>query len=732
MKKILSIVMSAVLMVTSLVGSSITVNAGDDIYQNNNLSRVSVHDPSIVKANGKYYVFGSHIAGASSSDLINWTGMDSVIDDECNNLLSINGESWKVNCAKALEWTTTCQKAEGRSDSELEYSCWAPDVIYNEKMGKWCMYACSSVWGRTYSVIFLAVSDNIEGPYEFQDTMIYSGFTSRTTQLEWITHIDQTAYNYEKTNIPEKLSADEISKSYTNKGGGLTCFDANGFYDCGWGKFPNCIDPTAFVDKSGNMWLVYGSFSGGIFVVPLDEETGFVDYDYMSNRFGFDSYFGKQILRTNGETEGTGEGPYIVYDKASGYYYLYVTYGGLAGDGGYNIREYRSKSPSGPYLDKAGNSAHDQKNTGVKLMGNYKFSCQKSAMLSGGHSSSFVDDDGRMYQVYHTRFLADNGWGHQIRVHQMARTSDGWAVMLPFEYQGESVTDGSFTRDDIVGEYEFINHTNITHRLDSENTTDLNTIVIPTQKITLCADGSIVGAKEYTSTITCANTGERDVQGSWSVAESGYFASFLLDGVKYEGVFAIQKDESSEGKECIVFSAIGENNAEIWGAKPAPVKETPKPAQTEPPTQSQQTITKPAAIATTQPAAQPQTTAKPAVTQAKPSGAAKVNNEWIAKEQKNTKIKKLTGNKKSFNVSWSKVAGAAGYQVQYATDSKFKKNKKTVTISKNKTTSSTVKKLKGNKKYYVRMRSYKNVKLNGKTVKVYSGWTKAKTVKTKK
>lgn len=72
-----------------------------------------------------------------------------------------------------------------------------------------------------------------------------------------------------------------------------------------------------------------------------------------------------------------------------------------------------------------------------------------------------------------------------------------------------------------------------------------------------------------------------------------------------------------------------------------------------------------------------------------------------------------------------------GYQIQLATDKKFKKNKKTVTISKQKTTKTTVKKLKAKKKYYVRIRTYKNVKYQGKTIKVYSSWSKVKTVKTK-
>ena len=94
---------------------------------------------------------------------------------------------------------------------------------------------------------------------------------------------------------------------------------------------------------------------------------------------------------------------------------------------------------------------------------------------------------------------------------------------------------------------------------------------------------------------------------------------------------------------------------------------------------------------------------------------------------KSAKIKKLKPAKKAVSVEWKKVSGVKGYQVQVATDKKFKKNKKTATVKKQKITKVTVKKLKAKKKYYVRIRTYKTV--NGK--KVYSSWSKVKTVKTK-
>ena len=94
---------------------------------------------------------------------------------------------------------------------------------------------------------------------------------------------------------------------------------------------------------------------------------------------------------------------------------------------------------------------------------------------------------------------------------------------------------------------------------------------------------------------------------------------------------------------------------------------------------------------------------------------------------KSTNTKKIKAAKKAVSVEWKKVSGVSGYEIQLATDKKFKKNKKTVTVKKQKATKTTVKKLKAKKKYYVRIRAYKTV--NGK--KVYSSWSKVKSVKTK-
>lgn len=102
-------------------------------------------------------------------------------------------------------------------------------------------------------------------------------------------------------------------------------------------------------------------------------------------------------------------------------------------------------------------------------------------------------------------------------------------------------------------------------------------------------------------------------------------------------------------------------------------------------------------------------------------------------EPNGTKIKKISKYSKGFKVTWNKQKSqTTGYEIQYSSDKKFKKNNQKVKVNKNKQTSSTIKKLKRNKKYYVRIRTYKKVKVGGKNIKIYSNWSKVKNVTTKK
>ena len=109
------------------------------------------------------------------------------------------------------------------------------------------------------------------------------------------------------------------------------------------------------------------------------------------------------------------------------------------------------------------------------------------------------------------------------------------------------------------------------------------------------------------------------------------------------------------------------------------------------------------------------------------------NTVYFAIKPKATSISSPSAISKGLTAKWKKqTSQTTGYQVQIATNSKFTKGVKSYTVSKNKTVSKKITKLKGKKKYYVRVRTYKTVKVNGKSTKIYSSWSKAEAVKTKK
>ena len=96
----------------------------------------------------------------------------------------------------------------------------------------------------------------------------------------------------------------------------------------------------------------------------------------------------------------------------------------------------------------------------------------------------------------------------------------------------------------------------------------------------------------------------------------------------------------------------------------------------------------------------------------------------LAASMPTTTITSVKSQSKAFTVKWKKKTGITGYQIQYSTNSKFKKGNKSIKIKNAKTISKKITKLKAAKKYYVRIRTYKGKK--------YSKWSKVKSIKTPK
>ena len=492
-------------------------------------ARVSVHDPSVVKneQTGMYYIFGSHIEAAKSQNLQSWTSFANGYATQNNKIFG----NLSDNLKKAFAWA-----GEDLGDCVGGFAVWAPDVVWNPDFvnpdgskGAYLMYFCTSSDYRT-SVIAYASSKNIEGPYTFVNTLIYSGFTDTTVMATSSTK--NVNRRYSNTNVQELIDAGQVT--FNNQ-----WFNNHNFNNQ---LFPNAIDPNIYFDTDGKMYMCYGSWSGGIFTLELDKTTGKCIHPKSGQTADgrmIDSYFGTKISGGYGKS---GEGPFIEYNADTGYYYLWVTYGGLTSTGGYNMRVGRSKSPLGPFKDPSGKdmvlTANPNLNAvGLKVMTNYKFSSLQKAYMAPGHNSVLRDDDGQWYLVNHTRF-DDGAEFHEVRVHTMNFNEAGWPVVMPYEYSGEQWSKKGYEPSALAGSYEFINHGTGT---DGKITT--------AQKITLNADGSISGA----------------VSGKWTESDDTAAATFTIGNVSYQGFFNTQYDETGTGKQVMTFTAVGNDNQSIWG-----------------------------------------------------------------------------------------------------------------------------------------------------------------------
>lgn len=443
-------VLSALMLICLSVGAWIwvnTVRANAETAQAQSVSydTVAVHDPSIVVAyedaagntyptaefagggsvTKVYYVFGTQAAQAKSYDLINWTSFE-------NNLSS--GENLMEIIPDDVKTYTGNTEA-----TQLKENCWAPDVIYNTSMGKWCMYL--SVNGTTYnSAIVLLVADQLDGTWSYMGEVVYSGMG--------ISGNDTSLTDF------QEVTGKAPDAKYSAMRSGDAIYNMN------------AIDACITYDGD-DLWMTYGSFFGGIFMLKIDPTTGLRDEDvtYATNivyadgstmvadkqsyTVYSDEYFGIHIAGGHGQT---GEGSYI--EKIGDYYYLFMSYGAYAPEGDYNMRVFRSSTITGyanndfsseanfvGYRDSGNSTAMVQNSVisvvngslGNRVMSGYTWSWWDYSYVSQGHNSAFYDEEsGKAYLIYHNKFM-DGTIFHVMKVHELLVNADGWLVTSPFE-----------------------------------------------------------------------------------------------------------------------------------------------------------------------------------------------------------------------------------------------------------------------------------------------------------
>ena len=201
---------------------------------------------------------------------------------------------------------------------------------------------------------------------------------------------------------------------------------------------------------------------------------------------------------------------------------------------------FRSDKVDGEYTDMYGRTLDSGLNNayfGLKLSGNYMLPSLSKAYMATGHNSALIDEDGRKYIVYHTRF-DDGSEMHSPRVHQYLLNKEQWPCMLPYQFQDERVSESGYTKEEVTGRYYFINQG-----------TAIDAKIAEPAIIYLREDGTVIG--ENTS-------------GTWEAAEGTYYVNINIGETEYSGVFCAMNDEA--GTPVMTFSAVG-NNESIWGVK---------------------------------------------------------------------------------------------------------------------------------------------------------------------
>ncbi|QCB92692.1 LamG-like jellyroll fold domain-containing protein [Cellulomonas shaoxiangyii] len=455
----------------------------------------TVHDPSVVVADDEIWAFGSHLQVAKTDDLLHWEQVAAGVTPDNPIFEDVTAE-----LAEALEWAQTD-------------TLWAADVIQLGD-GRFYMYYNACKGDSPRSAMGVAVADSVDGPYEDLGIFLRSGM--------W----DQPSEDGE-------------------------IYDAR--------IHPNVVDPDTFVDAEGRLWMVYGSYSGGIFILEMDPATGFPLPG---------QGYGTHLL---GGNHSRIEAPNIMFDEDTGYYYMFLSFGGLDANGGYNMRVVRSKNPDGPYVDAEGNDMSQVRSDpslplfddasiapyGVKVMGNHIFQREVgdpgtglgTGYVSPGHNSTYTDPEtGKQFLVFHSRFPGQ-GETHNVRVHELAMNARGWPVVAPYRYAGEPpATKGhkhhpeTISRSDVVGDYALIDHGKA---ISADVTRAVDVRLEPLGRI----------------------SGDRT---GWWLQTGRDRVHMLVDGVLYDG--ALLRQWQPDRQEWVVtFSVQSRAGVSLWGSAVAPM-----------------------------------------------------------------------------------------------------------------------------------------------------------------
>jgi len=525
------------------------------------------HDEEVIYGLGSdgkehYFAVGTDVRGQGitiwqSDDLVNWKDVGKVFTQaNAPKILNFGPRGWnyefntvKINDKGEYEFLT--ERAPGANNYRLgsNQPFWAPCVYYDPAAKMYYLYYSCSAYGTRNSFIGCAKSAVLD--------------------KDWV-------------------DCGQLIHTRT-----------------GDGKLYNAIDPTVFRDAGGKLWMIYGSFFGGIAIVELDptdpskllhpgthgRTVACRGYEKVYEQDGFQ---GNPTTGVNGEKFSAYgiEGASIVYNEPTKYYYLFVSYDRL--DWTYHVRIGRSKNVEGPYLDYLGRPLmYDQEKqgpeevNGTKLIGPYRWKSTGTGWVGTGHTTLFRKDPTDNYSKLF--FGSNSKWqgvpGSFVGLRRVFWSKDGWPLLSPCIYGGEdlNIESGSKYVDDELIPYDtVVRKEGILNSGESAqwdfivfSVTDDTTFrrIDESTVYTLKKDGTIEGGGKWqigtwNSDIMFLDGRTNDGRG---FGQQIYFngVSMLVElpgGVKADGVCAYGWDQDRKC-QTVFFTGLTDKGVAVWAQR---------------------------------------------------------------------------------------------------------------------------------------------------------------------
>lgn len=462
----------------------------------------NVHDPSVEKCGDYYYMYQTdasyggaadghgHFPYRRSKDLITWEYMGSAMTqapDWVKDSLNIK----RARMVPALPAITNPR-----------YGYWAP---YIKKVGsKYRMY---------YSIVV-------------DEPIIGADFT----------------YSWSERAFIGLAESDDLATNVWVDKGMVVCSEPDGLkpysftgsrnWENAYFQF-NAIDPTFTVTPEGDHYLIYGSWHSGIAALKLNPTTGKPDQLKTLSDYGT-----KIASRSRTSRWQASEGPEIIYNDVTGYYYLFMAYDGL--DVPYNTRVARSRNIMGPYLGINGADVTNGADAWPMLTHPYSFN-NHTGWVGISHCSIFQNPETKEWFYASQARLPEGVPGINVsnavmmgHVREIQWTEDGWPVVAPERYAGvpkTTITEASF-----IGTWEQITM-NYQYKVIQKSAT-----------IYLTADKKVSGG----------------ATGSWSYDSTN--KTLTVNGVKCKVSDAWDWERATR-KVTITYSGFTAAGVPVWGKK---------------------------------------------------------------------------------------------------------------------------------------------------------------------